>query len=121
MASSLVGVDDVISRLNKQNKLCPDQKFALVGYSQGAGVMHGAMNATSEPYAGGPAVRPKLDASVIPKIVAVVMFGDPGFSATSMMGAPIRAFPAALFERLRENCAPNDPVSFCVFDRSRPF
>jgi hypothetical protein len=81
-----------------------------VGYSQGAGVMHGAMGSSGAASSGGAAVRPKLDETVIPKIVALVMFGDPGFSASSMQGTTIPAFPPALIQRLRENCAPNDPV-----------
>jgi len=109
--SASSGVDDVINRLNSQHKECPNQKFALVGYSQGAGVMHGAFGPTGPNYPGGPAVRPKLDAEVIPSILALVMFGDPGFkgSIPSMMGGGGK-FPEALFAKLRENCSKGDPV-----------
>jgi cutinase len=104
--SSSTGVDDTISRLNKQSKTCPQQKFALVGYSQGAGVMHGVFGP------GGPDPRPKLDPDVIPKIVAVVMFGDPGFRVTTgAMSRFMPQFPPPLQSKLKENCAAGDPVS----------
>jgi cutinase len=85
------GVQDTIGRLNRQIKACPDQTFAIVGYSQGAGVMHSA--------------AAKFDPAVIPKIVAAVMFGDPGFKRAS-------AFPVPIQSKLKENCNPGDPVSY---------
>jgi cutinase len=85
------GVTDVISRLTEQDKACPNQKFALVGYSQGAGVMRGA--------------APKIPQAIQDKkIAAVVMYGDPGLKRNAK-------FPPALQSRLFENCAPGDPVS----------
>jgi cutinase len=102
----------VINRLNKQHKVCPNQKFALVGYSQGAGIMHGALGPPSAPYPGGPKERPVLNQEVIPKILALVMFGDSGFSSTSELAIFGPQFPPLLFERLKQNCANGDMVSF---------
>jgi Cutinase len=62
--SRALGSQDVINRLKAQSSQCPNQKYALVGYSQGAGVIHAAMK--------------DIDASLYPKIVALVMFGDFG-------------------------------------------
>lgn len=85
------GVNDTVQRLIAQDKACPSQKFALVGYSQGAGVMRGA--------------APKIPDSIQQnKILAVVMFGDPGLRRLS------KEFPAPLQSRLFENCAVGDPV-----------
>jgi hypothetical protein len=56
------GVTDVIKRLKEQDKACPEQKFAIVGYSQGAGVMHAAASS--------------IPAPIQEKILAVVMFGS---------------------------------------------
>jgi len=84
------GVEDVVNRLTKQSTACPNQKFALVGYSQGAMVMHSA--------------APKIPESVLPKILALVMFGDPALRR----GAA--TFPGGLGSRLLEQCAPADPV-----------
>ncbi|KAF2666113.1 alpha/beta-hydrolase [Microthyrium microscopicum] len=106
------GMDDVINRLNNQNKECPDQTFVAVGYSQGAGVWHNALGPSpGAPLPLLPSPRPKLDASVIPKIKAFVMFGDPGFKGTEgPMNTYSPPFPSAINAVLRENCAPGDPV-----------
>jgi cutinase len=109
--SAPTGTDDAIIRLNKQHAECPNQKFALVGYSQGASVMHGIFAEKLAPYPGSAPERQKLSQDVIPSILALVMFGDPGFKNTGIgpLGTQPK-FPPALFERLRENCAPRDPV-----------
>jgi cutinase len=105
-------MDDAINRLNKQNKECPDQTFAIVGYSQGAGVWHSAMG----PSPGRqlpllPLDRPKLDESVLPKIKAAVMFGDPGFKGNvGPMGIYSAPFSTTIKAVLRQNCGPGDPV-----------
>jgi len=61
--SASKGIVDVVARLTQQDKDCPNTKFAIVGYSQGAGVMHGADSS--------------IPKTIRPKIVAAVMFGDP--------------------------------------------
>jgi len=110
--SPQIGMDDVINRLNNQNKACPDQKFALVGYSQGAGVMHAALGPSPGRELPLLSNRPKLDESVLPKILAVVMFGDPGFKGTesSLGRSSSIPFSASLEAKLRQNCGPGDPV-----------
>jgi predicted esterase len=82
----------VVNRLTEQVNACPSQKFALVGYSQGARVMRAA--------------SVMLDRAVYPKILALVMFGDRG-----MREMNITQFPPELQAKLFENCAPKDPVS----------
>jgi cutinase len=108
--SQAIGVDDAVNRLNKQNKECPDQKFAIVGYSQGAGVMHDAVNIIQRPDTAKLKNRPKLDESVVPKILAAVMFGDPGFKGTMGPTGFSPPFSAALMPKLKQNCAYGDPV-----------
>jgi hypothetical protein len=83
------GVEDTIRRLNQQAKDCPDEKLALVGYSQGASVMRAA--------------APKIDNAVAQKIIAFVMYGDPGRRAGVLT--------ATLKNKLFENCAQGDFVS----------
>jgi hypothetical protein len=75
--------------------------------------MHAAMGAPGAPYPGGPTPRPVLDKSVLPKIKALVMFGDPGFKGVSggVLTGGAGQFSAELYEKLRENCAFEDPVS----------
>jgi cutinase len=93
IAGIRVGITDVVARLEKQDKLCPEQKFALVGYSQGAALMHNA--------------APKISEALQKKIVALVMYGDPDLKN----GPTAKPFPAALQAKLLENCAENDMVS----------
>jgi cutinase len=93
------GAADVAAHLAQQSKACPDQKFVLVGYSQGGQVMHVAAE--------------KLDKSVFPRIVAVVLFGDPGNrgpKARSPLGGFVKSFPAELENKLKQNCSKGDPV-----------
>jgi predicted alpha/beta-fold hydrolase len=54
-----------VKYLNNQNKACPDQKFAIVGYSQGAMVMHLAFNNKEE----------VVSASAVKQIVGGAMYG----------------------------------------------
>ncbi|KAF2436099.1 alpha/beta-hydrolase [Tothia fuscella] len=84
------GSNDTVARLAAQDLACPQQKFALVGYSQGAGVMRRAT----------PSIPPGMQQS---KILAMAMFGDPGLKRNSQ-------FPATLQAKLLENCAVGDPV-----------
>jgi cutinase len=106
-----MGKDDILGRLNSQNKLCPEQKFVLVGYSQGAGVVHGVFGPTGAAMPGLRNPRPELDKSVIPKILAVALFGDPGFKGTTgPTGATIPVFPSEIQAKMIQNCAPGDPV-----------
>jgi cutinase len=84
------GAIDVISRLKEQDAACPNEKFALVGYSQGAGVMHSAAR--------------RIPESIQQKIVAMVMFGDPALKRNFK-------FPPLLQSRTLENCAVGDYVS----------
>jgi hypothetical protein len=89
-------VKDTTGRLTHQVQACPDQTFAIVGYSQGAAVMHAA--------------AAKFEPAVVSKIVAAVMFGDPSFR--SAKGGNM--FPGAIQGKLMENCNPGDPVSLLV-------
>jgi cutinase len=110
--SSNKGATDVINRLNSQSKQCPEQKFAVAGYSQGAGVMHLALGPSDAkmPYISQP--MPTLEKSARSKIVAAVMFGDPGFKGTEgPLGVPSPLFADDILKVTRENCAPGDPVS----------
>lgn len=81
----------MIKRLKAQSTACPDQTFSLVGYSQGAGVMHAAAK--------------RMPESLYAKIKSVVMFGDPMLK----LG---REFPEGLREKVLQNCAEGDPVRF---------
>ncbi|KAF2399443.1 cutinase-domain-containing protein [Trichodelitschia bisporula] len=95
-----LGAADVVKHLATQLAKCPQQKYVLVGYSQGGDLMHTA--------------AVKLDPAVKPKIVALVMFGDPGNKGPNALSPlncdKVPVFPADLAAKLKENCEKGDPV-----------
>ncbi|KAK1541490.1 cutinase [Colletotrichum paranaense] len=86
------GSRDVVNRLKSQAAACPNQNFSLVGYSQGAAVMHAA--------------AADIPAELYGRIKSLVMFGD-GYLK---LGASLSKFPAGLNEKARQVCAAGDPV-----------
>ncbi|EUC33236.1 carbohydrate esterase family 5 protein [Bipolaris zeicola 26-R-13] len=86
------GTDDIVKRLTTQSAACPNQTFALVGYSQGASIMHRAAE--------------RLPVSLFPRIKAVVMFGDP----QQRLGTLGDKFPIGLRPKVLQVCAKGDPV-----------
>jgi cutinase len=84
----------VVNRLVSQSIRCPRQTFALVGYSQGAAVMHAAAD--------------DIPRSLHSKIKAIVMFGDPALRLGD------GSFPSGLQSKVLQNCADGDPVSFSI-------
>jgi hypothetical protein len=101
--SKTKGVDDTVKHLAEASVKCPNQKYVLVGYSQGADVMHNAIV--------------KLPESLHSRIIALIMFGDPGNKnkpgalALSPLGGTVPDIPSALRDKVKQNCAPGDPVS----------
>jgi len=97
--SPSIGGNDTVNHLNSQSQACPNQVFALVGYSQGGEVIHRAAAV--------------LNPTIRNRIYALTMLGDSGNrpNAQSPVGTgPISPFPADLANRTMESCAPNDPV-----------
>jgi len=78
------GVADVKSRLTKENTECPNQKYVLVGYSQGGMVISSSLSG--------------IPAAIVPKIVAVVLYGAGDGSSVS----------AKFKSKTLANCAPGD-------------
>ncbi|KAF2435004.1 alpha/beta-hydrolase [Tothia fuscella] len=77
------GAQDVQNRLIAQMKECPDEKFALVGYSQGGRVVSMATN--------------RMNATLSKNILAVVLYGAGLGNATGSLSGITLA-----------NCAPGD-------------
>jgi len=63
-ALSPTGPNDIVYRIGNQTKECPDERFALVGYSQGGGVVYRAATLLKE--------KPEL----ADKVLAVVIYGS---------------------------------------------
>jgi len=102
--SESIGVTDTVNHIVSQASACPKQSFALVGYSQGADLMH---NAT---------IKLNTYPNIGPKVVAITLFGDPGNrgpNLASPLGGITYPIPASYARKLKENCAYNDPI--CSF------
>lgn len=84
------GSTDVVNRLTKLSSECPNTKFALIGYSQGAMVMHTAAS--------------KIPPAIQDKVLALVMFGDPFLRISPTFPGNLKTKP------LLENCNVKDPV-----------
>jgi hypothetical protein len=97
------GAADVVSRLTSQDKACPNQNFALIGYSQGAAVM----NVTAK----------SIPESIEKKIKALVMFGDPTLKPEA---SKYTIFSEPLLKKLYENCEACDMVSYIVLIEALP-
>lgn len=78
-ASAPVGVTNLISTLNTEAQQCPGQKYILLGYSQGAGVVGDALAEPSARIWG--ATAGTVSAAASGRITAVVMYGDIRFRA----------------------------------------
>ncbi|EAQ87090.1 predicted protein [Chaetomium globosum CBS 148.51] len=92
VSGTIQGSLDVVNRLRSQAAACPNQTFALVGYSQGAGVMHAAAK--------------DIPIRLYSRIKSLVMFGD-GYHR---LGDTVSRFPLGLNSKVMQVCASGDPV-----------
>jgi cutinase len=101
VSGTIQGSSDVVNRLRSQAAACPNQTFSLVGYSQGAGVMHAAAK--------------DIPVRLYSRIKSLVMFGD-GYHR---LGDTLSRFPVGLNGKVMQVCADGDPVcdrdGECVF------
>lgn len=94
------GTSDLVSHLTAQVAACPAQRFVLVGYSQGAAVVHAALGTGVVSWYPG---RVQLPGYLGDHVSAVLLFGD-----------PVRALgwnvPGAFVSRTGDWCIGGDPV-----------
>ncbi|MCV7433664.1 cutinase family protein [Mycolicibacterium bacteremicum] len=91
------GVADAGARLRTTAANCPDTKFILGGFSQGAAVA--AYVSTSD-----------LPAAVSDRIAGVVLFGKPTPALLGQYGAPAANIGAQYAGRSLDLCAPGDNI-----------
>ena len=97
------GNADAVDHLTSQAAACPNQRFILVGYSQGANVMDNSMGISSAgAVVGGPIVA-TIPAPVQPRVAAVLLFGNP-------IRAVGRSVTGTYAARTLDLCANGDPV-----------
>ncbi|KAK0391898.1 hypothetical protein NLU13_1396 [Sarocladium strictum] len=89
------GGNDIVNRIVAQSEKCPEQRFAIVGYSQGAGVVHKAAE--------------YIPAELQHKIMSISIFGDPS-EGENVGNIWPRDWPYGLQNKVRRVCAEGDPV-----------
>ena len=103
LTSAAQGNRDLVNHVNSQAANCPNQRFILVGYSQGANVVDNSIGISSAGAVVGSPIVATLPAAVEPKVAAVLLFGN-----------PIRALGKSVIgtyqSRTFDICAQGDPV-----------
>lgn len=74
------GVRVLIDTLNVQSEACPDQRFVLLGYSQGAMVIGDALAAPESRMVG--ETTGSVRAEAAEQVLGVVLYGDPRFTGS---------------------------------------
>jgi cutinase len=98
VSSPGAGVRNLVAHLSEQAAACPNQRFVVVGYSQGAFVVQDALGAGIRlPGTTTVAARPAS------RIAAVLLFGDP----IRLLG---RAVHGPWAGRIDDVCATGDPI-----------
>jgi len=89
--------------LPSQAAACPQQRFVLVGYSQGANVVDNSIGISSDgAIVGGPIVA-TIPADLAPRIAAILLFGNP-------IRAIGRSVTGTYQSRTKDYCALGDPI-----------
>jgi cutinase len=102
-ASVQRGNADLVAHVTAQAAACPQQRFVLVGYSQGANVVDNSIGISSAGSpVGGPIVA-TIPAELAPRIAAILLFGNPIRSIGREVTGPYR-------NRTKDYCADGDPV-----------
>ncbi|WP_030244720.1 MULTISPECIES: cutinase family protein [unclassified Streptomyces] len=101
--SAAQGNLDLVNHVRGQAAACPDQKFVLVGYSQGANVVDNSIGISSAGAAVGSPIVATLPAAVEPKVAAVLLFGNP-------IRAIGKSVTGTYQSRTLDICAKGDPV-----------
>ncbi|PAZ10017.1 cutinase [Streptomyces sp. SA15] len=103
LTSAAQGNRDLVNHVNSQAAACPNQRFVLVGYSQGANVVDNSIGISSAGAVVGSPIVATLPAAVEPKVAAVLLFGNP-------IRALGKSVTGTYQSRTFDICAEGDPV-----------
>lgn len=103
LTSAAQGNADVVNHVEQQAAACPNQRFVLVGYSQGANVVDNSIGISSEGAVVGSPIVATLPAAVEPKVAAVLLFGNP-------IRALGKSVTGTYQSRTIDFCAKGDPI-----------
>lgn len=102
-ASVQQGNTDLVNHVKAQAAACPQQRFVLVGYSQGANVVDNSIGVSSDgAVVGGPIVA-TIPAELAPRIAAILLFGNPIRAIGRQVTGPYQS-------RTKDYCADGDPI-----------
>jgi cutinase len=101
--SPTAGNRALVDHVSSQAEACPDQRFILVGYSQGANVVGNSLGVSSQGAAVGGPVVATIPTAVQPRVAAVLVFGYP----LRKLG---RGITGVFAERTLDICADRDVV-----------
>ncbi|WP_329331713.1 cutinase family protein [Streptomyces sp. NBC_00663] len=103
LTSAAQGNADLVNHVRQQAASCPNQRFVLVGYSQGANVVDNSIGISSEGAVVGSPIVATLPNAVEPKVAAVLLFGNP-------IRALGKSVTGVYQSRTIDFCATGDPV-----------
>ncbi|MFI1925976.1 MULTISPECIES: cutinase family protein [unclassified Streptomyces] len=103
LTSAAQGNTDLVNHVKAQAATCPNQRYILVGYSQGANVVDNSIGISSAGAVVGSPIVATLPAAVEPKVAAVLLFGNP-------IRALGKSVTGTYQSRTIDFCATGDPI-----------
>jgi len=103
LTSAAQGNTDLVNHVRSQAASCPNQRFILVGYSQGANVVDNSIGISSAGAVVGSPIVATIPAALEPKVSAVLLFGNP-------IRAIGKSVTGTYQSRTIDFCAAGDPV-----------
>ncbi|MEU9308435.1 cutinase family protein [Streptomyces sp. NPDC048256] len=103
LTSAAQGNADLVNHVKAQATACPNQRYILVGYSQGANVVDNSIGISSAGAVVGSPIVATLPAAVEPKVAAVLLFGNP-------IRALGKSVTGTYQSRTIDFCATGDPI-----------
>jgi len=101
--SAAQGNTDLVNHVNSQAAACPNQRFILVGYSQGANVVDNSIGISSDGAVVGSPIAATIPTALTPRVAAVLLFGNP-------IRALGRSVTGTYQSRTIDFCAQGDPI-----------
>jgi len=103
LTSAAQGNADLVDHVTAQAASCPNQRFILVGYSQGANVVDNSIGISSAGAVVGSPIVATIPAALEPRVAAVLLFGNP-------IRALGKSVTGTYQGRTVDFCASGDPI-----------
>ncbi|WP_105969527.1 cutinase family protein [Streptomyces geranii] len=103
LTSAAQGNSDLVNHVRSQAASCPNQRFILVGYSQGANVVDNSIGISSAGAVVGSPIVATIPAALEPRVAAVLLFGNP-------IRAIGKSVTGTYQSRTIDFCADGDPI-----------